>query len=88
MAPKMGQPMEFLKEVFFFNFYEMSGNTHFLETLNPYFHCENWLFQLKFFRGCILTWCWVLTSTHRALLPLVLLFMINISEALSTEVKT
>ncbi len=29
----------------------MSGNTHFLETLNPYFHCENWLFQLKFFEG-------------------------------------
>ena len=28
----------------------MSGNTHFLETLNPYFHCENWLFQLKFSR--------------------------------------
>ena len=28
----------------------MSGNTHFLETLNPYFRCENWLFQLKFSR--------------------------------------
>jgi len=49
MAPKMGQPMEFFKGSLLI-FYEMSGNTHFLETLNPYFHCENWLFQLKFSR--------------------------------------
>ena len=65
----------------------MSGNTHFLETLNPYFHCENWLFQLKFSR----VYPYLVLSTYQYLpgsfYLLVLLFMINISEALSTEIK-
>ena len=66
----------------------MSGNTHFLETLNPYFHCENWLFQLKFFEGVFLpgflrTYQYLPGSFYL----LLLLFMITISEALSTEIK-
>ena len=34
-------------------FHNMSGNTQFLKTLCPYFHCENWLFQLKISRVCL-----------------------------------
>ena len=86
MAPKMGQPMEFKRKSS--NFYETSGNTHFLETLNPYFHCENWLFQLKFFEGVSLPGVEYLPVLTGLFYLLVLLFMINISEALLTEIKT
>ena len=45
----MGQLIEFRGSLLII---EMSGNTHFPETLYPYFRCENWLFQLKISRVC------------------------------------
>ena len=86
MAPKMGQPMEFLREVFWFLRnewqYSFSGNPQSL------FSLRKLALSTQIFEGVSLPGVEYLPVLTGLFLPLVLPFMISISEALSTEIKT